>query len=58
MRDLEKPFTAVLGGMIRMLGITKLQVSTLQVALKSGRGAVSGLKVRAPQEPREKIFAT
>ena len=37
MRDLEKPFTAVSGGMVRMLGITKLQVPTLQVALKSGR---------------------
>lgn len=57
-RDLEKPFSAVLDGMVRMLGIIKLQAPTLQVALKSAGSSFKPAS-EGPQEPREKkIFAT
>ena len=54
MRDLEKPFSAVSGGMVQMLGITKLQAPTLQVALKSGREQFQACKWGPTGTQREK----
>ena len=53
-RDLEKPFSAVLGGMVQMLGIIKLQAPTLQVALKSGREQFQACKWGPTGTQREK----